>query len=81
LVRAKILKKIVNVWNEGFTVNGMFDRQYSNTTGPIRVYTSADFDLASRMAVYCSDQSVIFDWKLYTVVDDTGDEPVTLYYP
>jgi hypothetical protein len=77
----QILKKIVNVWNECFTVNGMFDRQYSNTTGPMRVYTSADFDLASRMAVYCSDQSVIFEWKLYTVVNDTGDDPVTLYYP
>jgi hypothetical protein len=77
----QILKKIVNVWNECFTVNGMFDRQYSNTTGPMRVYTSADFDLASRMAVYCSDQSVIFEWKLYTVVNDTGDDPVTIYYP
>jgi hypothetical protein len=53
----QILKKIVNVWNECFTVHGMFDRQYSNTTGPMRVYTSADFDLASRMAVYCSEQS------------------------
>lgn len=77
----QILTKIVNVWNECFTVNGIFDRQYSNTTGPMRVYTSADFDLASRMAVYCSDQSVIFQWQLYTVVNDTGDNPVVQYFP
>lgn len=77
----QILKKIVNVWNECFTVNGIFDRQYSNTTGPLRVYTSADFDLASRMAVYCHDQSVIFQWKLYTVVNDTGDYPIVQYFP
>jgi hypothetical protein len=37
--------------------------------------------MSSRMAVYCSHQSAIFEWKLYTVVNDTGDDPVTLYYP
>ncbi|XP_052071108.1 sperm receptor for egg jelly-like [Mytilus californianus] len=77
----QIRKHIINVWNECFTVNGIFDRQYSNTSNPMRVFTSTDFDLASRMAVYCSDQSVIFQWKLFTVVNEMEDVPVFEHFP
>ncbi|CAC5377683.1 PKD1L2 [Mytilus coruscus] len=57
----------VNVWNECFQPTGMFDRDYSNDTNPLVLYTSQDIDLGSRMAVYCTEQHVTYVWELNTV--------------
>jgi hypothetical protein len=57
---------VVESYNECFTVNGIFDRQYSNKSHPMMVYTSSDFDLASRMAVYCNNVQIEFNWEIYT---------------
>lgn len=57
----------VESYNDCYTVNGIFDRQYANKSNPLKVYTSVDFDLASRMAIYCVNKIVRFYWKLYTL--------------
>lgn len=70
---------IILVKNECFSINGIFDRQYSNRTTPMIVLTSKDVDLASRMLVYCPERGPDYDWTYYNV---TGmDEDVYNYTP
>lgn len=70
---------IILVQNECFSINGIFDRQYSNRTTPMIVLTSKDIDLASRMLVYCPERGPNYDWTFYNV---TGmDEDVYEYTP
>ena len=75
-----INQTIVESYNECFTVNGIFDRQYSNKSHPMMVYTSSDFDLASRMAVYCNNVQIGFNWEIYTF-DDQNDTHLYDYTP
>lgn len=66
----------MNVWNECYQPTGIFDRDYSNETNPLVLYTSFDTDLGSRMAVYCTDQHVQYIWNFYTINDNgTYDVP------
>lgn len=69
----------VNVWNECFQPTGMFDRDYSNETNPLVLYTSQDIDLGSRMAVYCTEQHVTYVWEL-TTIDDNGTYTIPYAY-
>ncbi|CAG2215125.1 unnamed protein product [Mytilus edulis] len=69
----------VNVWNQCFQPTGMFDRDYSNETNPLVLYTSQDTDLGSRMAVYCTEQHVTYVWEL-TTVDANGTYSIPYAY-
>ncbi|VDI80024.1 Hypothetical predicted protein, partial [Mytilus galloprovincialis] len=61
----------LTVVNECFPLTGIFDRQYSNTSNPLRLITSEDVDLSSRMPVKCADKDVGYKWKIYKIVNDT----------
>lgn len=75
-----INQTVVESYNECFTVNGIFDRQYSNKSHPMMVYTSSDFDLASRMAVYCNNIEIEFNWEIY-IFDDQNETHLYDYTP
>lgn len=49
--------------NGCFRERGIFDRQYSKKSNPMRVYTSMETHLSNRMPIRCSDANVEFDWK------------------
>ncbi|XP_062611722.1 uncharacterized protein LOC134273545 [Saccostrea cucullata] len=70
---------IILVQNECFSINGIFDRQYSNRTTPMIVLTSKDIDLASRMLVYCPERGPDYRWTFYNVTGQ--DEDVYEYTP
>lgn len=70
---------IILVKNECFSINGIFDRQYSNRTTPMIVLTSKDIDLASRMLVYCPERGPDYQWTYYNITAD--DETVYDYTP
>lgn len=57
---------IIAVENECFPMTGIFDRQYSNINNPLKLYTSDDVDLSSRLPITCADRDVAYEWKLYT---------------
>lgn len=54
------------IWNKCFSFNGIFDRQYAYPDTPMKVYTSLDTDLASRMYVKCHWVKVIYEWTILT---------------
>ncbi|XP_052068318.1 uncharacterized protein LOC127707695 isoform X2 [Mytilus californianus] len=61
----------LTVVNECFPLTGIFDRQYSNTSNPLKLITSEDVDLSSRMPVKCADKDVGYKWKIYKIVNET----------
>ena len=64
---------IITVQNECFPMTGIFDRQYSNSSNPLKLITSQDVDLSSRMPVKCADKDVIYDWRMYRVFNNTNE--------
>lgn len=52
--------------NPCFTKNGIFDRQYSVVSNPMKVYTSQDVYLSSRMGVICIDKTAGFQWEIFS---------------
>ena len=63
----------VDVFNECFTRDGIFDRQYSHVDSAMKAYTSVDTDLSSRMGVICIDKQAGFDWTVQRVVLDENN--------
>lgn len=64
---------IITVQNECFPMTGIFDRQYSNSSNPLKLVTSQDVDLSSRMSVKCADKNVMYDWRMYRVFNNTNE--------
>lgn len=64
---------IITVENECFPMTGIFDRQYSNSSNPLKLVTSQDVDLSSRMSVKCADKNVMYDWRMYRVFNNTNE--------
>lgn len=60
----------ITVTNKCFTIEGIFDRQYARPTTPMIVYTTENFDLANRMGVHCSNQTITFNWDVYRITTD-----------
>ncbi|XP_052071968.1 uncharacterized protein LOC127710241 [Mytilus californianus] len=58
----------ITVTNKCFTIEGIFDRQYARPTTPMIVYTTENFDLANRMGVHCSNQTITFNWDVYSII-------------
>ncbi|KAK3090781.1 hypothetical protein FSP39_014585 [Pinctada imbricata] len=54
----------IDVHNECYTRDGIFDRQYSSFKTPMKAYTSVDTSLASRMGVKCIEKDASFEWTV-----------------
>lgn len=63
--------------NPCFTKNGIFDRQYSDISNPMKVYTSQDVYVSSRMGVTCIDKTALFQWEIFSNYTSEADK--TLY--
>lgn len=64
--------------NPCFTKNGIFDRQYSDISNPMKVYTSQDVYVSSRMGVTCIDKTALFQWEIFS---NYTSEEGKVHYP
>ncbi|KAK3090432.1 hypothetical protein FSP39_011823, partial [Pinctada imbricata] len=69
------------VYNHCYSINGVFDRQYSNRTTPMVVLTSKDIDLASRMLVYCPEKNPQYIWRYFNISEIDYSETEFVYTP
>ena len=72
---------VILVHNKCYSINGVFDRQYSNKTSPMIVLTSKDVDLASRMLVYCPEKNPNYEWRYFNVSLKENTEVEFVYTP
>lgn len=58
---------IVNVVMKGcFDDTGIFDSNYSNYTNPLILFAAQDTYLESIMSVYCTNQTFLYKWEMFT---------------
>ncbi|ESP00683.1 hypothetical protein LOTGIDRAFT_157972 [Lottia gigantea] len=64
---------LVKVINNCVTKNGVFDRQYSNHTRPLGLYTSDVQEITSRLTVVCINQGPYYLWSMYKLRNITSE--------
>ncbi|XP_061167319.1 sperm receptor for egg jelly-like [Saccostrea echinata] len=60
--------------NPCFTKNGIFDRQYSVISNPMKVFTSQDVYISSRMGVICVEKTADFGWEIFSNYSSEEDK-------
>eukprot|EP00105_Crassostrea_gigas_P046081 XP_019930229.1 PREDICTED: uncharacterized protein LOC105347349 [Crassostrea gigas] len=58
------MEKTATTVNSCFDTGGIFDRQYSLPTNPMKVFSANDLYISNRMEIFCKD-SIKFHWKLF----------------
>jgi hypothetical protein len=69
----------VEVVNSCFDSKGSFDRQYSISTHPMKVYTSKDLYISNRMNILCKNVTPDFQWYIYQV-NSSGEINISIPY-
>ncbi|KAL5018449.1 hypothetical protein ScPMuIL_004171 [Solemya velum] len=54
----------VQVVNECFASDGMFDEQFGVPETPLRTYTAIDVEVTNHMEILCFNYTVQFDWRI-----------------
>jgi hypothetical protein len=69
----------VEVVNACFDSKGIFDRQYSISTHPMKVYSSKNLYISSRMNILCTTLKPNFQWYIYQA-NSTGKFNIPIPY-
>ncbi|KAK3103729.1 hypothetical protein FSP39_021426, partial [Pinctada imbricata] len=74
-------EQTIYVYNECFTVDGIFDRQYSHSNTPMKTFSFMNTDLSTRMGVICTDMHSEFTWSVeQVIVNNSKEQRIPLDY-
>lgn len=64
-ISVKTMTEVATTVNTCFDTLGIFDRQYSIPTNPLKVFAAYDLYISNRMKILCQDEHANFEWSLF----------------